>query len=84
MKIDDTIRLEYILKLLNLGGTNALLKIAPSIGCGWDRALIDFHLQEDILSARADLEKKLKELQVRQRELTGEIQIVNKRLEEMR
>lgn len=84
MKIDDTIRLEYILKLLNSGGTNGLMKIAPEVCCDWDRHLIDFHLQEDIISVRADLEKKLKELQVKQRELTGEIQIVNKQLEEIR
>ena len=81
MLITDTDRLNYILKLLNSGGTNGLLRIAPEICADWDRGLIDFALKADIESIRADLRAKLKGLGEKKDLAEREMQKICKELE---
>lgn len=83
MKIDDSMRLDYILKLLNCGGTNGLIKIAPEVCGDWNRELIDFSLSQDLKSVRADLRLKLKELGEQRDATDREMQKVCKQIEEL-
>lgn len=83
MQIDDTIRLEYLLKLLNLGGTNGFMKIAPEVCGDWNRALIDSALREDIKSIKADLQKSLKDLGEKKYEIERAMEKYKKEIEEL-
>jgi hypothetical protein len=39
--ITDTDRLNFVLRLLNIGGTSNLGCISPEVCCDWERSLID-------------------------------------------
>jgi hypothetical protein len=83
MQIDDTIRLDYLLKLLNSGGTDGLLRIAPEVCCDWNRGLIDYSLKSNIETVRIGLRAKLSQLGEQKYEVEREMQKIYKELEEL-
>lgn len=79
--ISDTTRLDYLLKLLNSGGTNSLNRIAPDVCADWNREWLDFCLKGDARAVREDLQAKLKELGEQKYAIERKMQKVCKELE---
>lgn len=76
--ITDTDRLDFVLRLLNIGGTSNLGCISPEVCCSWERSLID----EKIVQTREfDNAKKLatlNELMEKRKKLDMEIAYLQK------
>jgi hypothetical protein len=71
--ITDTDRLDFVLMLLNAGGTSSLACISPEVCSEWGRDLIDLQIQEVKNKEVRQRQKKLNDLLVERERIEKEV-----------